>query len=68
MSDTPETDRQWEEWLNKLKMPIESFVDFTRRLERERNKARAIAKYWQEQFGHSDPEHEWQSFPWEDAK
>jgi hypothetical protein len=40
MSDTPETDRQWAEWLNKLKMPIESFVDFARGLERERNKAR----------------------------
>jgi hypothetical protein len=39
MSDTPETDRQWAEWLNKLKMPIESFVDFTRRLERERDEA-----------------------------
>lgn len=40
MSDTPETDRQWAEWLNKLKMPIESFVDFARRLERERDEAR----------------------------
>jgi len=40
MSDTPETDRQWAEWLNKLKMPIESFVAFARRLERERNELR----------------------------
>ena len=40
MSDTPETDRQWAEWLNKLKMPIESFVDFARKLERERDEAR----------------------------
>ena len=40
MSDTPETDRQWAEWLNKLRMPIESFVDFARKLERERDQAR----------------------------
>ena len=44
MSDTPETDRQWAEWLNKLKMPIESFVDFARRLERERDEAREALK------------------------
>ena len=38
-SDTPETDRQWANWLNKLKMSIESFVDFARKLERERDEA-----------------------------
>lgn len=38
MSDTPETDEEWANWLHKLKMPIESFVDFARKLERERNK------------------------------
>jgi len=38
------------------------------RLERERDEARAVSKYWQEQFGHSVQEHEWQSFPWEAAK
>ena len=43
MSDTPETDKQWADWLNKLKMPIESFVDFARKLERERDEARALA-------------------------
>ena len=37
MSDTPETDKQWADWLNKLRMPIESFVDVARKLERERN-------------------------------
>ena len=40
MSDTPETDKQWADWLNKLKKPIDSFVDFARRLERERDEAR----------------------------
>lgn len=40
MSDTPETDKQWADWLNKLRMPIESFVDVARKLERERNEAR----------------------------
>jgi hypothetical protein len=34
MSDTPETDKEWGNWLHKLKMPIESFVDFARNLER----------------------------------
>ena len=34
----------------------------------ERDEARAVSKYWQEQFGHSVQEHEWQSFPWEAAK
>ena len=37
MSDTPETDKQWADWLNKLRMPIESFVDVARKIERERN-------------------------------
>ena len=40
MSDTPETDKQWADWLNKLRMPIESFVDVARKLERERDMAR----------------------------
>lgn len=39
MSNTPETDRQWANWLNELKNPIESFVNFARRLERERDEA-----------------------------
>lgn len=43
MSDTPETDRQWTNWLNKLKNPIESFVDFARKLERERDEAQRQA-------------------------
>lgn len=50
MNDTPETDRQWAEWLNKLKMPIESFVDFARRLERERDEARAERDEWIARF------------------
>ena len=41
MSDTPETDKQWADWLNKLRMPIESFVDVARKLERERNRWKA---------------------------
>lgn len=40
MSNTPETDKQWADWLHKLKMPIESFIDFARKLERERDEAR----------------------------
>lgn len=40
MSNTPETDKQWAGWLHKLKMPIESFIDFARKLERERDDAR----------------------------
>jgi len=43
MSDTPETDKEWGNWLHKLKMPIESFVDFARKLERERDKAKELA-------------------------
>ena len=43
MSDTPETDKEWGNWLHKLKMPIESFVDFARKLERERDELRAYA-------------------------
>ena len=39
--------------------------DVARTLERERNEARALAKYWQEQYGHSNPEHEWQALPWD---
>jgi len=60
MSDTPETDKEWGNWLHKLKMPIESFVDFARKLERERDKARdtvlrlrkqrAIARNFSEQM------------------
>lgn len=68
MSDTPETDL----WLKQqIVCNYEHEMvsaGFARTLERERDEARAIAKYWQEQFGHSNPEHEWQSFPWEDAK
>jgi len=41
MSETPEADKQWAEWLNKLEKPIDVFVDFARRLERERDEARA---------------------------
>lgn len=37
MSNTPETDKEWGNWLHKLKIPIESFVDFARKLERERD-------------------------------
>jgi hypothetical protein len=40
VSDTPETDKEWGNWLHKLKIPIESFVDFARKLERERDKYR----------------------------
>ena len=29
--------------------------------------ARATAKFWQEQYGHANPEHEWQPFVWENA-
>jgi hypothetical protein len=38
--NTPETDRQWANWLQELKNPIESFVNFARKLERERDEAR----------------------------
>jgi len=38
--NTPETDRQWANWLQELKNPIESFVNFTRKLERERDESR----------------------------
>ena len=41
MSDTPESDKQWADWINKLERPIDVFIDFARRLERERNKLRA---------------------------
>ena len=44
MSDTPETDKEWGNWLHKLKIPIESFVDFARKLERERNEWRESAE------------------------
>lgn len=44
MSDTPEADKQWAEFLNKLEKPIDVFVDFARKLERERNEAREDAK------------------------
>ena len=44
MSDTPETDKEWGNWLHKLKIPIESFVDFARKLERERNEWRECAE------------------------
>lgn len=44
MSDTPETDKQWAEFLNKLEKPIDVFVDFARKLERERDEAREDAK------------------------
>ena len=43
----------------------QEMVMHARRLERERDEARAIAKYWQEQYGHSNPEHEWQALPWD---
>jgi hypothetical protein len=39
VSNTPETDKEWGNWLHKLKIPIESFVDFARKLERERDEA-----------------------------
>jgi hypothetical protein len=45
MNDTPETDKEWGNWLHKLKMPIESFVDFARKLERERNEALDSLKF-----------------------
>jgi vacuolar-type H+-ATPase subunit I/STV1 len=50
MSNTPETDRQWANWLQELKNPIESFVNFARKLERERDEAnkelhKQLAKY-----------------------
>ena len=31
----------------------------------ERNDARATAKFWQEQYGHANPEHDWEEFDWE---
>lgn len=53
MSDTPETDKQWADWLNKLKMPIESFVEFARKLERERDQARLEAKLLRVENNHN---------------
>ena len=53
MSDTPETDKQWADWLNKLRMPIESFVDVARRLERERDQARLEAKLLRVENNHN---------------
>ena len=35
------------------------------RLKEEVKLARVVAKYWQEQYGHANPEHEWEDFPWE---
>lgn len=56
---TPETDAlQAQVWKP-------NWAAHARRLERERDEARAIAKYWQEQYGHSNPEHEWQALPWD---
>ena len=55
---TPETDEaQW--GTGKVT------TAFARRLERERDEARAIAKYWQEQYGHCASEHEWETLPWD---
>ena len=34
-------------------------------LESDLNEARATAKFWQEQYGHTNPEHVWQELPWE---
>ena len=39
--------------------------EFARELERERDIARSIAKYWQEQYCHCNPDHEWLTLPWE---
>lgn len=56
---TPETDAlQAQEWKP-------NWAAHARRLERERDEARAIAKYWQEQYGHCKPEHQWQALPWD---
>lgn len=43
----------------------QALVELLNGLERERNEARATAKYWQEQYGHANPEHGWQALPWE---
>ena len=40
-------------------------LDAINRLERKLNEARNIAKYWQEQYGHCNPSHEWDDLPWE---
>ena len=53
MSDTPETDKQWADWLNKLRMPIESFVDVARKLERERDDARLQVKLLRVENNHN---------------
>ena len=34
----------------------------------ERDEARATAKFWQEQYGHTNPEYVWQELPWENLE
>jgi hypothetical protein len=46
---TPETDLAWGKWRDDEAMCIDAFVDFARRLERERDDAMADAKSWSEQ-------------------
>ena len=61
---TPETDAACHEIYARGVAHI-PLVGFMERLERERDEARAIAKYWQEQYGHCAPEHEWETLPWD---
>ena len=67
---TPETDAFYQElYIDVPEEMMEHACGDERRkmqqFERERDEARAIAKYWQEQYGHSNPEHEWQALPWD---
>jgi len=83
VNDTPETDAQLKRERDEAREKITRQAARIRELEgatnhaggtsltiamRERDEARAVAKYWHEQFGHHVQEHEWQSFPWEAAK
>lgn len=39
--------------------------ELLRKAREQLDAARAAAKFWQEQYGHSNPEHEWEPFSWE---
>ena len=69
-TDTPETDEQAFTFATaKVNLPPPGLklvrAGFAQQLERERDKARAVARFWQEQYAHAHPEHDWQDLPWE---
>ena len=68
-TEPPETDKLFAPLWAKDDPPtdveLHEVTKSHRRIERERDEARAIARFWQEQYGHACPEHEWQDLPWE---